>query len=345
MHAHDEDRQVLISTLAGGIAAVMMSAGFVGAQATATASEPPVSGDGAEALVWVEGVKNAYPRWSRDGARILYESNRSGLWQLHVMDADGTHDRTISDGQANDELPDWSPDNRRIAFVSDRGGDKDVYVMDADGRNVRNLTRNPALDIHPYWSPDGRWILFNSTRDADRLQLYEVRPDGSDVRRLARSGDDETCARVSPDGTHLVLLANLAAGQDDVLLRRRDGSRPVNLTDDPARDGWPTWTPDGARIVFASARDGSFALYAMRLDGGEVRRITRPPAGAADARPSVSPDGTRVLFNREVGETIGIFVVEAEEALSGAGGAHRQRRPETGAAPVPAPGAERGGRP
>lgn len=271
---------------------------------------PPIGNDGARAILWTDGVKNAYPRWSRDGARILYESDRSGRWQLYVMNQDGSGDHRITDETANDELPDWSPDNTRIAFVSDRTGNQDVFVMSADGGDVRNLSRSPARDIHPYWSPDSKWILFNSNRAGARLQLYQVRPDGTGLHRLAVSGDEETCARVSPAGDRIVLLANLAAGRDDLILRLRDGSNPINLTNDPARDGWPTWTPDGKRLVFASARDGRFALYTMRPNGTDLRRITRPPSPAVDGRPSVSPDGRQILFNRQVGETIGIFVID-----------------------------------
>ena len=273
----------------------------------AVAADAPTQ---ARQILWVDGVKNAYPRWSKDGARLLYESNRTGKWQLHVMDADGSHDRAITSGTVDNQLPDWSPDNASIAFVSNRDGNDEVYVMRMDGTGLLNLSRSPARDIHPYWSPDGTWILFNSDRDAKTLQLYEVRPDGTGLHRLAVSKDEETCGRVSPRGDAIVLLANLKEGRDDVLVRRRDGSNPVNLTRDAAADGWPTWTPDGGRIVFASQRGGPFALYSMKPDGTDVRQLTFPQKPSFDARPSVSPDGRHIVFNRQQGETIGIFVTD-----------------------------------
>ncbi len=51
------------------------------AAALATAASPAAGGPPPEPtkqILWVEGAKNAYPRWSKDGARILYESNRTG---------------------------------------------------------------------------------------------------------------------------------------------------------------------------------------------------------------------------------------------------------------------------
>ncbi len=136
-----------------------------------------------------------------------------------------------------------------------------------------------------------------------------MRPDGTGLHRLATSEDEETCARVSPDGESIVLLANLKEGRDDVILRRRDGSRPVNLTHDAAADGWPTWTPDGARIVYASRKRRP--LRPLLDEAGRLptsASLTFPEEPFSDARPSVSPDGRRIVFNREKGETIGIFV-------------------------------------
>ena len=288
--------------------------------AAAALAMAPRSAGAAEApehvtrILWADGVKNAYPRWSKDGARVLYESNRTGKWQLHVMDRDGSKDRALTSGTADNQLPDWSPDNAWIAFVSNRDGNDEIYVMREDGSGLRNLSKSPARDIHPYWSPDGAWILFNSDRDGGALQIYETHPDGTGLHRLAASEDEETCARVSPRGDSIVLLANLKEGRDDVILRRRDGSNPVNLTRDAAADGWPTWMPDGQRIVYASQRGGAFALYSMKPDGSDVRQVTFPEKPFFDARPSVSADGRRIVFNRQKGETIGIFVADVAPA-------------------------------
>jgi TolB protein len=56
-----------------------------------------------------------------------------------------------------------------------------------------------------------------------------------------------------------------------------DGGDPVRLTTDPARDSDPTWSPDGARIAFASERDGNLEIYVMNADGSNPRRVTNNP--------------------------------------------------------------------
>jgi len=289
-------------------------------QAAAPQAAPPTTAPAAPAepqrILWEDGIKNAYPHWSKDGARILFQSNRGGAWQIEVMDADGSHRRALTQGPANNNFPDWSPDNEWVAFVSDRDGDEDVFVMKADGSGARNLTKNPARDIHPYWSQDGRTILFSSTRDSERdaprFQLFEMDPHGGPVedavKRLVTSPDDDTCSRVSSDGDRIVYLTNLRSGHDDVIVARRDGTQPQNVTHDARPDGWPCWTPDG-RLVFAAGSYGAFSLLVMKADGSEQRRLSTPEPGFTDARPHVSPDGQRIVFNRERGDTIGIFTL------------------------------------
>lgn len=282
--------------------------------AGAFADESTVQVPGEPAVVLAkEGVKFAYPRFSSDGRRFLFQSNESGKWRICLMDRDGSNRATLTSGEANDYFADWSPDGKRIAFTSDRDGDEDVFVMNADGSDPKNLTKNPARDIHPYWSQDGSKILFNSTRDVERLQIYQMNPDGSDTTRLISSDDDDTCARVSPDGKSILYLTNLlAARRDDVIVSRRDGTAPENVTNDAARDGWPTWTADGQRIVYSSARDGSFGLFVIGAKGGEKKRLTAPPAGTTDARAHVAPTNDAIVFNRESGNSIGIYLLKVD---------------------------------
>src|SRR4029077_9569521 len=64
------------------------------------------------------GKKDKHPRWSPDGKRLLFESNRSGDNQLWVIDLDGGEARQLTtiSTEAGNGL--WSPDGKTIAFVS-----------------------------------------------------------------------------------------------------------------------------------------------------------------------------------------------------------------------------------
>jgi TolB protein len=57
-----------------------------------------------------------------------------------------------------------------------------------------------------------------------------------------------------------------------------DGSGQTNLTDNPAGDGFPAWSPDGTCIVFASNRDGDWEIYSMNADSSGQTNLAKNPA-------------------------------------------------------------------
>jgi Tol biopolymer transport system component len=85
-------------------------------------------------------------------------------------------------------------------------------------------------------------------------------------------------------------------GNGEVYAMDADGSSPRNLTQDPAKDAGPAWSPDGRRIAFVSRRDGNSEVYVMNADGSEKRNLTRDRA--SDDYPTWSPDGRRIAFLR-----------------------------------------------
>ena len=62
------------------------------------------------------------PRVSPDGSRILFISNRTGIYQLYVMRANGSRVRQLTNGLSGSFLGNWSPDGRRIVYYSDSDG-------------------------------------------------------------------------------------------------------------------------------------------------------------------------------------------------------------------------------
>ena len=264
-------------------------------------------------VLWEEGVENAYPRWSNDGTKILYQSNRTGNWQIYVMDKDGSKQKRITNDEYNNNFIDWSPDNKQIAFVSDREGNEDVYIMNMDGSGIVNLSNNSARDIHPYWSPDGTKLLFNSSRDDEEsFEVYVINIDGTGLKRLTNSKEVETCARFSPDETKIVCLKGNTGGNNEINVMNSDGTNATDVTHSEASEGWPVWSPDGSKIIYSSTWYGEFSLFSINPDGSDMERISVPEAPYYDARASVSPNGKEIVFNRQAEGTIGIYILELE---------------------------------
>jgi TolB protein len=222
------------------------------------------------------------PRWSPDGQRLVFASDRDGNRELYVIDLSvalsegGDAGLTnLTQHKAPDWQPAWSPDGNRVAFSSHRDDNWEIYVVDADGSNLQRLTDHPENDFSPSWSPDGRQLVFASRRYAD-ADLFSIEVETGELTQLTKGERNEFDPAWSPDGKWIAYVTQLG-DQGDVYVMRADGADPINLTDSPyANDFQPTWSSDGQWVVYVSysTAEGDHELYRMRPDGSEVTRLT-----------------------------------------------------------------------
>ncbi|MBT5713973.1 hypothetical protein HOI71_23200 [Candidatus Poribacteria bacterium] len=74
------------------------------------------------------------------GTKIVFDSNRSGNYDLYTVGPDGTGVTQLTNTAANERSPSYSPDGSRIYFTSDASGAANIYVMNADGTHPVRLT-------------------------------------------------------------------------------------------------------------------------------------------------------------------------------------------------------------
>ena len=194
------------------------------------------------------------PTFSPDGRKIAFDSNLEsgkgvdnpeGEFEIFSVGTDGKGLTQLTKNRAVDFQPDWSPDGKKIAFVSRRNA-PGIYTMKSDGTQQKkvSLSRSPAVVFQsPSFSPDGERIAFVSDQDGGLLDIYTMRADGKGQDRLTDIGVSTDSGPVfSPSGKKIAFHTN-RDGDFEVYKMRADGTRPVNLTDDPAGDFTPDWQP------------------------------------------------------------------------------------------------------
>jgi TolB protein len=297
--------KVLLCTaavLAGGAAPAQ--AAFPGANGLIAFSSFPV--DGGAPDIWTmkpngrdqrnltanSPAANDSARWSADGRRLVFISDRDGDAEVFTMHADGTHITQITFNDTDDVTPSWSPDGRRVAFARylDDGYGLDIWSANAGGHGEHRLTRAVGDDIEPAYSPDGRTIAFASERDptTEQLDVFTMDASGAHPRPVVSGPNDEEWPNWSPDGRRLAFISERADPFTtwDVYVVQREGGPVTRLTTDEG--GHPAWSPDGRKIVFGSNRTGNSELFTMRPDGShQTQRTNRPDThdGLADWQP------------------------------------------------------------
>jgi hypothetical protein len=110
-----------------------------------------------------------------------------------------------------------------------------------------------------------------------------------------------------------IAFASNRDGNFEVYSMEADGSARTRLTANPALDGTPGFSADGARIAFASSRTGNGDIYVMNADGSVPTRLTT--SAAVDAEPSWSPDGTKIAFASGRTGNGDIYVMNADGSV------------------------------
>jgi Tol biopolymer transport system component len=242
-------------------------------------------------------------RFSPDGSRIAFESDRSGGPEIWVAGRDGSGLQQITSlGAVEILIGGWSPDGGRIAFDAAIGGNDDVYVVGTDGGHLRRLTAEPSVDGVASWSGDGRWIYFSSTRAGAIPDIWRMSADGGPPTRMTHDGGFDP--KESPDARYLFYLdrhpAGLAIEGTARLMRLPVGGGQEELMLEGVRPF--LWAVTDTGIVFVTREPDFDAIDRYRFSDRRVARVGRlafrVPMGFRNM--AVSRDGRWVVATRLV---------------------------------------------
>lgn len=211
------------------------------------------------------------PAWSYDGQKLAYVSFEEGRSAIYLQDLTSGKRTLVSRQDGINGAPVFSPDGKRLALTLSTGSNIDVWLIHiASGRKQR-LTRNPSIDTEPAFSPDGEKLVFTSNRGGG-AQIYEMDLSTNRIQRLTFEGKENLRARYSPDGKKLALVTN-DRGSYKIAVFDIASRSQLALTDGRL-DESPSFSPNGAIVVYATQRNGKAELAAVSVDGQVHQRLS-----------------------------------------------------------------------
>lgn len=205
------------------------------------------------------------PALSPDGKWLAFASNRSGQWDLYLLDLQNGEINRLTDTQDYDAAPSWSPDGNLLAYET-YNTDLEIVIRSVfDDQVFINLSEHPAADFHPAWSPSGRHLAFVSNRTGE-AEIWLADFDKSGENRFTNLSLDpemsESHPAWSPDGTRLSWAAS--QGENHNILLWKSG-QPTQYV---ASGDWPIWSPNGSVLLTTLLAPNQNMLTAYQAEYG-----------------------------------------------------------------------------
>lgn len=242
----------------------------------------PITGSGTQPATRLLGgaAFDMQPRFSPDGSRVAFTSDRDGLWNIWTMKADGTDLRQVSrDTKWFINSPTWAPDGSAIYarrhFVTTRSlGAGEVWMFHPAGSDGVQITQreNAQKDVgEPAISPDGRYLYYSKDITPGSLFEYNKDPNGTIfavLRRDLQNGRERAyinrpggsvAPRPSPDGKWVAFVRRVRT-QSHLFVKNVETdveTRVFSNLDKDLQEAWTVhgvypqyaWTPDSSRVV------------------------------------------------------------------------------------------------
>ncbi|HVR40805.1 MAG TPA: hypothetical protein VMU84_17065 [Thermoanaerobaculia bacterium] len=223
--------------------------------------------------------------------QIAFASDRTGNWEIWLMDWDGGNPRQITKHHALSILPSWAPDNERMVYTSFFGGTSDMYIINRRGGGRQKIATGLNLNTSATFSPASNDIAFVGSV-AGNPDIYLVKDDGTNLRRLTTGGSIESTPEWSPTGRQIAFTSG-RSGSPQIYIMDAEGTNVRRISFEGEWNDDAVWSPDGEWLAYTSRVNGRFQIRIANPGTG----VTRILAGdGSNEQPAWSPDGQWIAF-------------------------------------------------
>jgi Tol biopolymer transport system component/DNA-binding winged helix-turn-helix (wHTH) protein len=243
------------------------------------------------------------PRYSRDGTRIAFQSNRSGSVEIWMTDAQGGDpDRLTSFNGPLTSAPSWCSDGQRIAFDSRLSGISAIYVEDINERVPHKLDTSRGNLSLPAWAQDCRWLF---AIDGNHV-LYRIAASGGPAERFT----DHLSSYAVVVAERLVF--NVLESNGVVLWSKPVGGGPQAPLEGMPRVSYEdSWAATATGIYYTDSGSKPVSVNFYEFSSRSTRRLMtlkQTPIPGSGPGISVSPDGRWLLYGQSGDESSEIML-------------------------------------
>src|SRR5690554_946621 len=215
------------------------------------------------------------PVISPDGNFVAYSQMASnGSSKIHVIDKEGSQE-TVFDAGKHSVRPSWSPDGTKIVFSSgDYAGSVDLYVYDLQAASSTMISNtHSSVNQYPSWSSNNKIIYVTYDDNNSLYKLKSINPNGSSNVTLLQSFNPFYDMKWSPNGNEFAYTALDSNSNMRIHISKANGSNVQLMKSWGIGERYPSWSPDGDRIIYSVDESGQHSLYFFDLsvqDGASV---------------------------------------------------------------------------
>lgn len=214
-----------------------------------------------------------------------------------------------------DCCPAWSPDGTQLAFTRIAADEYGIYIVSAKGGAPRKISHDDPRKKRGElaWTPDGKAIAFSGDSPRGGSQIFLISVGDSRVIPVTepQGQDRDWGPAFSPDGKEMAFVRGNGAGfPEEVFVMDVGGAGARQLTNERAAImGPPTWSQDGASVIFSSTKSGDPALWTIPASGGTAARIAG--TGSATWHPAVAKESGQMAAQKIL-RSSGVYCLAVE---------------------------------
>ena len=197
--------------------------------------------------------------------------------EIYTSDLDGGHVKRLTFNKQYDAEVTYAPDGHKILFGRQTDGKMDLWTMNPNGSNQKQITfTDDWQEGGAVYLPDNKTIVTRAWKKSEEnnrgrsMQIFTLNEDGSNLKQITTEEGTHWAPAPAPDGVHVLYVKVFPPHNYELVLLNLKTLEEKRITNNPAFDGFPSFSPDGNLVAFSSSRgnkpgDRSLSLYLLDI--------------------------------------------------------------------------------